>query len=146
VVRQNADRSWEADYKLFSLAAWEAEALFATVLRTALALCERDLIVVGGDDTRVAETDTTIRSAHWGRDPRSPRFRVNLQLGLRFLRGSVLGPVHAREEVAARALPDWFEEVPPPEKPRAGGGRGSVGELPRRPTRGATGEGRRGGA
>jgi hypothetical protein len=116
-VRQDEGGSLAADYKLFSRAPWQAQHLFVPILREALALCEGDLVAVGGDDTRVRKTGKKIASAHWGRDPLSPHFHVNLQWGLRFLHGSLLVPLHARAGVAARALPIWFEEVPPPAKP-----------------------------
>ena len=116
-VRQDERGSFDADYKLFSRAPWEAQQLFVPILREALALCKGDLVAVGGDDTRVRKTGKKIRTAHWGRDPLSPHFHVNLQWGLRFLHGALLVPVHAQADVAARALPIWFEEVAPPPKP-----------------------------
>jgi hypothetical protein len=116
-VRQDEGAVLDGDYKLFSRAPWEAQDLFVPILREALALCDGDLVVVGGDDTRVGKTGKKISTAHWGRDPLSPPFHVNLQWGLRFLHGALLVPVHARAEVAARALPVWFEEVAPPPKP-----------------------------
>lgn len=116
-VREGEGGSFTADYKLFSRAPWEAHKLFVPVLRHALAFCPDDFVAVGGDDTRVRKTGKKIGSAHWGKDPLSPHFRVNLQWGLRFLHGALLLPLHAREKVAARALPVWFEEIPPPSKP-----------------------------
>ena len=115
--RDYSDCSWAADYKLFSRAPWEAQDLFVPILQGALALCDSDVVVVGGDDTRVRKTGKKIRTAHWGRDPLSPHFHVNLQWGLRFLHAALLVPLHTRAEVAARALPVWFEEIPPPRKP-----------------------------
>lgn len=109
--------SWGADYKLFARAPWEAQALFGPILQHALAFIDTDLVAVGADDTRLPKTGTKIDCAHWGRDPRSPRFRVNLQWGLRFLHAAVLVPLHAHAKVAARALPIWFEQVPPPPRP-----------------------------
>jgi hypothetical protein len=116
-VREGECGSFTADYKLFSRAAWDAQQLFVPVLRDALAFCDTDFVAVGGDDTRVRKTGKKIGSAHWGKDPLSPPFHVNLQWGLRFLHAALLVPLHARGEVAARALPIWFEDVPPPKKP-----------------------------
>jgi hypothetical protein len=116
-VREGEGGSFTADYKLFSRAPWDAHKLFVPMLEDALAFCDTDFVAVGGDDTRVRKTGKKIRSAHWGRDPLSPHFHVNLQWGLRFLHGALLVPLHARSEVAARALPVWFEEVPPAPKP-----------------------------
>lgn len=117
-VRQDEGAVLDGDYKLFSRAPWEPQDLFLPILEHALGFFDGDLIAVGGDDTRVRKTGKKIASAHWGRDPLSPHFHPNLQWGLRFLHGSLLVPVHARAEVSARALPVWFEEVPPPPKPR----------------------------
>ena len=117
IAVREATGSWGADYKLFARAPWQPHALFRPILQHALAFVDTDLIVVGADDTRVPKTGKKIRAAHWGRDPLSPHFRVNLQWGLRFLHAAVLVPLHARARVAARALPIWFEQVPPPRKP-----------------------------
>ena len=116
-VRQDAGAVLDADYKLFSRAPWEAQELFVPILHHALGFCDSDLVAVGGDDTRVHKTGKKIATAHWGRDPLSPPFHPNLQWGLRFLHAALLVPVHAHADVAARALPIWFEEVPPPPKP-----------------------------
>ena len=109
--------AWGADYKLFSRAPWLPDQLFVPVLERALAFIDSDFVAVGADDTRLPKTGKKIRTAHWGRDPLSPRFHLNLQWGLRFLHASILVPLHARAEVAARALPVWFEQVAPPPKP-----------------------------
>jgi hypothetical protein len=116
-VRQDDGAILDGDYKLYSRAPWDAQDLFVPILEHALAFCDSDLVAVGGDDTRVRKTGKKIPTAHWGRDPLSPHFHMNLQWGLRFLHAALLVPVHATAEVAARALPVWFEEVPPPAKP-----------------------------
>src|SRR5438045_7115468 len=101
-VREDEGAVLDGDYKLFSRAPWEAQNLFVPILEEALALCDSDLVVVGGDDTRVRKTGKKIRTAHWGRDPLSPPFHVNLQRGLRSLHGPLLLPLHATSPVAAR--------------------------------------------
>lgn len=116
-VREDEHAVFDADYKLFSRAPWEAQDLFLPILEHALAFFDSDLVVVGGDDTRLRKSGKKIATAHWGRDPLSPHFHPNLQWGLRFVHGALLVPMHAHAEVAARALPVWFEEVPPPKKP-----------------------------
>lgn len=116
-VRQDGADAFDADYKLFSRAPWEPQELFRPILEHALVFFEGDVVTVGGDDTRVRKTGKKIASAHWGRDPLSPHFHVNLQWGLRFLHGALLVPLHARTQTAARALPVWFEEVAPPRRP-----------------------------
>jgi hypothetical protein len=117
VVRGRSDCSWDADYKLLSRSPWDAQQLFGPMLERSIAECSGDLIAVGGDDTRIGKTGKRVASAAWGRDPLSPPFRMNLQWGLRFLHASVLVPVHQRAQVAARAVPVWFELVAPPAKP-----------------------------
>jgi hypothetical protein len=116
-VREGSACSFDADYKLFSRAQWEPQELFVPVLEQALAFFDGEVVAVGGDDTRLAKTGKKIATAHWGKDPLSPGFRVNLHWGLRFLHAALLVPLYERAEVASRALPVWFEEVPPPKKP-----------------------------
>lgn len=116
-VREGDNGSFTADYKLFSRAAWDAQQVFVPMLGDALSFCAGNFVAVGCDDTRIRKTGKKIRTAHWGKDPLSPHFHINLQWGLRFVHGALLVPLHARSAVAARALPVWFEEVPPPRKP-----------------------------
>lgn len=116
-VRGRDQQSWHAEYKLHSRSPWPEQELFEPVLSGALALCPGPLVVLAGDDTRLAKTGKTIETAHWGRDPLSPPFRHNLQWGLRFLHGALIVPSHRSEEVAPRALPVYFKQVPPPRKP-----------------------------
>jgi hypothetical protein len=117
VARGRSDQSWDAEYKLLSRSPWSAQQLFVPMLRDAIAMSGEDLIVIGGDDTRLAKAGRRVGGAGWGRDPLSPPFWMNLQWGLRFLHASILVPVHQTAEVAARAVPVWFELVPPPTKP-----------------------------
>lgn len=108
---------WSSEYKLHSRSKWEAQGLFEPILGRALGMCEGKFIPMGCDDTRIRKTGKKIETAHWGRDPLSPPFRVNLQYGLRYLHASVLVPLHKKYGVSARALPVWFEEAPPVKKP-----------------------------
>lgn len=116
LVRQD-QADWSSEYKLHSRSKWEAQDLFAPILKQALARCPGPFLPLGTDDTRLRKTGKKIPTAHWGRDPLGPPFRVNLQYGLRYLHTSVLLPLHAKESVSARALPVWFEEVAPVRKP-----------------------------
>jgi hypothetical protein len=115
-VRED-QRDLSAEYKLHSRSQWEAQDLFDPVLKEAILLCPGHLLPLGTDDTRLPKTGKKIKSAHWGRDPLSPPFRVNLQYGLRYLHTSVLLPLHKSEGVSARALPVFFQEVAPVAKP-----------------------------
>jgi hypothetical protein len=107
-----------AEYHLFSRSRWDEQALFDTVWRDALPLCEGKVVGVALDDTRLGKTGRRIRQAFYQRDPLSPPFHVNLMLGLRFLQASLLVPTHRTDPRAgARALPVRFEEVSRVEKP-----------------------------
>jgi len=115
VRAESAD--WSSEYKLHSRSPWQAQDLFGPILQQALALCPGRLFPLGTDDTRLPKTGKQIHTAHWGRDPLSPPFHLNLQYGLRYLHTAVLVPLHAKARVSARALPVWFEEVAPVPKP-----------------------------
>ena len=117
LVRQEPG-DFSSEYKLHSRSRWQAQDLFLPILEQAIALCPGKLLPLGCDDTRVRKAGKKISTAHWGRDPLSPPFHLNLQYGLRFLHTSVLVPLHATQKVSARALPIWFEEVAPVSKPK----------------------------
>jgi DDE superfamily endonuclease len=110
-------RSWSSEYFLHSRCQWEPQALFAPVLRRALAYCPNRLVGVAVDDTRLRKTGRSIPQAFYQRDPLSPPFHVNLVLGLRYLQASLLVPLYRRGHVGCRALPIRFEEVSRVKKP-----------------------------
>ena len=104
-------RSWGADYFLFSRCGWDPQQLFRPLLREGLSYCSQRLIGVAIDDTRLRKTGRSIPQAFYQRDPMSPPFHVNLTFGLRFLQAVLLLPLHQRGEIDARAMPIRFEEV-----------------------------------
>ena len=110
-------QDWSADYKLFSRSPWPAQHLFHPILQQALAFCPGKFLPLGADDTRLKKTGKKIATAAWGVDPLSPPFRINLQFGLRFLHAAVLLPLHLQQQLSARALPVFFQEVAPLKKP-----------------------------
>jgi hypothetical protein len=110
-------RSWSSEYFLHSRCQWEPQALFAPVLRRALAYCPGRLVGVAVDDTRLRKTGRAIPQAFYQRDPLSPPFHVNLVLGLRYLQASLLVPLYRLGHVGSRALPIRFEEVSRVKKP-----------------------------
>ena len=110
-------RSWSGEYFLHSRCQWEPQALFAPVLRRALAYCPGRLVGVAVDDTRLRKTGRSIPQAFYQRDPLSPPFHVNLVLGLRYLQASLLVPLYRLGKVGCRALPIRFEEVSRIKKP-----------------------------
>ncbi len=104
-------RSWGAEYFLHSRCRWQAQELFAPILKQALPFCTGRYIGVAADDTRLHKTGRCIQQAFYQRDPLSPPFHVNLMLGLRFLQASLLVPLYRRSQVGARALPIRFQEA-----------------------------------
>src|SRR5215510_11399858 len=113
---QGGEGDWSSEYKLYARSKWEAQELFVPILKEALAMCPGQLLPVGTDETRIRKSGKKIQTAHWGRDPLSPPFHVNLSYGLRWLHTSILLPLHEQAH-SARALPIWFEEVAPVSKP-----------------------------
>ncbi len=105
------NRSWGAEYFLHSRCRWQAQELFAPILKQALPFCTGRYIGVAADDTRLHKTGRCIQQAFYQRDPLSPPFHVNLMLGLRFLQASLLVPLYRRSQVGARALPIRFQEA-----------------------------------
>ena len=113
-----AHKDWRADYFLFSRSPWDPAQLFTAILQRALPWCPGRYIGVAIDDTRLRKTGARIPQSFYQRDPLSPKFRVNLMLGLRFLQASLLVPLFRRAKVGARALPIAFEEVSVVKHPR----------------------------
>lgn len=119
---QQDRKDWSSDYKLLSRCDWHPQDLFTPILEEALSICDGKFLPLATDDTRLKKTGKKIASAHWGRDPLSPPFHVNLHYGLRFLHTAVLLPLHAKHSLSARALPVYFQEVAPVKKPSAKAG------------------------
>jgi len=111
-------RSWSADYFLFSRSGWDPQQLFRPIVERALPFCRGPYLGVAVDDTRLRKTGLRIQQAFYQRDPLSPKFRYNLMLGLRFLQASLLIPLHHSAARAARGLPIRFEEVSAVKRPR----------------------------
>jgi len=110
---------WSADYRLFSQAHWDAQAVFQPVFGQALAspACAGPRVYTGQDDTLVRKTGKKTPGVTYARDPLSPPFQVNLVLGQRFVQTSLLlqpgGP-----ERPWRALPVSFTHAPTPKIPK----------------------------
>jgi hypothetical protein len=112
------DLDWSADYKLHSRANSKAQDLFQPVLEQGARWCDDSVLVVAMDDTRIRKTGRKILTAFYQRDPLSPKFRVNLMWGLRFLHFSLLVPLYrSGAAVPPRSLPVRFLEVPAVRKP-----------------------------
>ena len=79
-----------------------------TLLGWAQRWCQGRYLVVAADDTLVGKTGKHVFNAGYLRDPRSPKFRYNLRLGLRYLQLSLLLPLYAtapETAMSACALP-----------------------------------------
>lgn len=113
-----AQRDWRAEYFLFSRCQWDPAQLFTPIVQRTLGWCTGRYIGIAIDDTRVHKTGRRIQQAFYQRDPLSPKFYVNLMLGLRFLQASVLVPLFRQAQVGSRALPIAFEEVSIVKRPR----------------------------
>lgn len=109
---------WSADYKLHARCRWRVADLFQPILQRALAWCRGRYVAVAIDDTRLRKTGRKIPTAAYGRDPMSPKFRINLMWGVRFLQISLLLPLYRLTKASPRAVPIRFEEAPPLKKPR----------------------------
>ena len=109
---------WSADYRLHARAAWQPQDLFQPILQKARPFCRGRYACVAVDDTRLHKTGRRILTASYQLDPLSPKFRINLMFGLRFLQMSLLTPLYRIGKQPARALPVRFQEVPALKKPR----------------------------
>jgi hypothetical protein len=116
VGRQHQD--WSADYKVFSRSPWEADQMFAPVVREYLVRYPGDEPVgVAFDDTKLKKSGRKITSAFWQRDPLSPPFHVNFLYGLRFMHASLIFPHYRDGDFSARGYPVRFVECPAVKKP-----------------------------
>lgn len=103
-----AQRDWTRVYRLFNRRVWDAQALFDAVVHGAQRWCPGRYLVVAADDTLLRKTGKHVYNVGYLRDPLSPKFRYNLQLGLRYLQLSLLLPLYATAPaatVSACALP-----------------------------------------
>jgi hypothetical protein len=112
------DDDWSADYRLFARGRWDADDLFAPVVRGALQLLPDDAPLVAAiDDTSLRKTGRKIPGVGYRRDPMSPPFHVNLVPGQRFVQLSAL--IHENATPApARGVPVRFRHAPPIPKPK----------------------------
>jgi len=109
---------WSAEYKLHARSSWSPADLFQPILKRALPWCQGRYVAVAIDDTRLRKTGRKIQTAAYGRDPQSPKFHVNLMLGIRFLQMSLLLPLYRQSIASPRGIPIRFEEAPPLKKPK----------------------------
>ena len=109
---------WSADYRLFARDRWDADDLFAPVVRGALQMLpDTAPLVAALDDTRLPKSGRKIPGVGYGRDPMSPPFHVNLVPGQRFVQLSAMVPGGPAPS-PARGVPVRFHHQPPVPKPK----------------------------
>jgi hypothetical protein len=111
-------QDWTSAYRLHARSDWNPNALFQPIIRRALPWCKGRYVALAIDDTRIRKTGRKIPTVAYHRDPMSPKFHVNLMLGLRFLQVGLLVPLYRHDKAAPRSLPVRFDEVPPVKRPR----------------------------
>lgn len=110
---------WSADYRVFARDKWNADDLFAPVVRGTLQMLGNNApLVVALDDTSLRKTGRKIPGVGYRRDPMSPPFHVNLVLGQRFVQMSAMVPAGPAPS-PARGVPVRFRHRPPIRKPKA---------------------------
>jgi len=119
-VSGREEHNISSEYFLHSRCRWSVDELFKSIAQQALPFCRGKFIGIVGDDTSIQKTGTKIRQAFWHRDPMSPKFRINLRYGIRFLQLALVLPLHKSSQAAARTLPILFQEATPVKKPRKG--------------------------
>jgi hypothetical protein len=112
-----AFQDWSAQYRLYSQARFDPEAVFA-VVRDELEqqLSRQEPLVVAMDDSLLRKTGTHIPGVSWRRDPLGPRFQVNFVKAQRVLQLSAALP--SAENGSARLVPIDFQHVPTARKPK----------------------------
>lgn len=121
VARGRQFEPWAADYLVFSRASWNVSALFDGVVEAVLDTRARFCLpsrwlVVAVDDSSLAKTGKTIKSARWLRNPMSPPFHVNLRWGMRYLHLAAILPLH-HQGFDPRAVSVAFTPAPSVKKP-----------------------------
>ena len=111
-----AFQDWSAQYRLYSQARFDPQAVFA-VVRSQLQqqLSPEQPLVVAMDDSLLRKSGTHIPGVSWRRDPLGPRFQVNFVQAQRVLQLSAALP--SQNNGSARLVPIDFQHVPTPRKP-----------------------------
>jgi len=117
--KNEQQKDWSADYKLFSTRKWDADDLSFEIFKE----CDRhsfwykNSVVAVMDSSHRRKTGKKIPGVRTLRDPMSLPFHTNLVPSLRFLQVSAV--VNPNERVdTARAIPIYFQQAAPAKKPR----------------------------
>jgi hypothetical protein len=107
-------QDWSADYRLYSHARLEPEALFGCVRQEVRAQRkEREPLVLALDDSLLRKRGPRAHGVKWLRDPLGPRFSVNFVRGQRVVQFSAALPSGPAQ---ARMVPVDFQHAPAPPK------------------------------
>ena len=110
---------WSADYKLFSQRQWAATDLYFELLKACDAHSHwpGNALLLALDESFRKKTGKKIAAVRTLRDPLSLPYHTNLTPAIRFLQASaIVNPQGCLE--ANRAIPVFFEEAAPAQKPR----------------------------
>jgi hypothetical protein len=114
-----AFRDWSAQYRLYSQARFDPEAVFGVVRQQLQQeLSSEEPLVVAMDDSLLRKTGPHIPGVFWRRDPLGPHFQVNFIKAQRILQLSAALP--SPQNASARLVPIDFQHVPTPRKPKRG--------------------------
>jgi DDE superfamily endonuclease len=111
---------WSADYRLYSNARIEPEAVFGCVLRAIdQQLSARRPMVLALDDSILRKRGPRAHGVRWCRDPLGPPFALNFVRAQRVVQISAAVPT---ARLQARMVPVDFQHAPMPHKPKATAG------------------------
>jgi hypothetical protein len=110
--------NWNPDYRQFSQARFDEDAIAGVILRETLAQSDNQRPVVAAmDDSILRKRGKKTPGVAWRRDPLGPPFQVNFVRAQRFLQISIALP-QSRAPGPARMIPFDFLHAPTPQKPR----------------------------
>ena len=112
-------KDWSADYKLFSRCDWSPQSLFSEIIKEGLTHSHWDNngIVVAMDDTAIQKTGKKIASVRTLRNPMSLPYHTNLMKAIRYMQVSLMiAPGNDIE--LYRGIPVYFNEAVSARKPR----------------------------
>lgn len=112
-------KDWSADYKLFSQRRWDANDFYFEILKECDAHSHwyQNAILTVMDESFCKKDGKKIPKVCTLRDPMSLPYHTNLTPAIRFLQASAIINPQGRIEVS-RAVPVFFKEAAPAKKPR----------------------------
>jgi len=113
-----SQQDWSGRYRHFSRSPWQAQTIFQVAAAEAVDLvpANHPFIPLSIDDTSLPCTSAKGGLASYGKDPASPKFRVNLRRGLRHVHAAVVVPVY-EDQCRPLAVSTAFDLCAPVKKP-----------------------------